>query len=109
MRYWDEDHPEWNAAERDFAAAWRSQPKWVVFRSLRPVGPNATLINGDVEEVVRGLKAASDRADRSFGLHYNAQQTCKNAKSAKNLRWANEGTLEFWLPLAWHPWHCWHS
>jgi dihydrofolate reductase len=57
MRYWDEDHPEWNAAERDFAAAWRSQPKWVVSRSLRSVGPNATLINGEVEGVVRGLKA----------------------------------------------------
>jgi len=57
MRYWDEDHPEWNAAERDFAATWRSQPKWVVSRSLRSVGPNATLINGEVEAVVRGLKA----------------------------------------------------
>jgi dihydrofolate reductase len=57
MRYWNEDHPEWNAAERDFAAAWRSQPKWVVSRSLRSVGPNATLINGEVEAVVRGLKA----------------------------------------------------
>lgn len=30
MRYWDEDRPEWDADERDFAAAWRSQPKWVV-------------------------------------------------------------------------------
>jgi hypothetical protein len=23
MRYWDEDRPEWDAAERGFAAAWR--------------------------------------------------------------------------------------
>ena len=30
MRYWDDDHPEWGAAERAFAAAWRKQPKWVV-------------------------------------------------------------------------------
>src|ERR1700682_2638911 len=37
MRYWDEDHPEWDAAERDFAAAWRSQPKWVVSRSMTSV------------------------------------------------------------------------
>ena len=22
MRYWDDDHPEWNAEERAFAAAW---------------------------------------------------------------------------------------
>jgi hypothetical protein len=25
MRYWDEDHPEWTADERAFAAAWRSR------------------------------------------------------------------------------------
>ena len=57
MRYWDEDHPEWDAAERDFAAAWRAQPKWVVSRSLESVGPNATLVRDDVEAVARGLKA----------------------------------------------------
>src|SRR5215472_5523526 len=57
MRYWDEDSPDWDADDRDFAAAWRSQPKWVVSRSLRSVGPNATLVDGDVEAVVRGLKA----------------------------------------------------
>jgi dihydrofolate reductase len=57
MRYWDEDHPEWDAAERDFAAAWRSQPKWVVSRSLQSVGPNATLVGNDVEAAIRGLKA----------------------------------------------------
>jgi dihydrofolate reductase len=57
MRYWDEDHPEWDAAERDFAAAWRAQPKWVASRSLMSVGPNAALVKDDVEPVVRGLKA----------------------------------------------------
>ena len=57
MRYWDEDVPDWNAHERDFAAAWRSQPKWVVSRSLKSVGPNATLVEEDIEAVVRGLKA----------------------------------------------------
>ncbi len=57
MRYWDDDHPEWDAQERDFAAAWRSQPKWVVSRTLKSVGPNATLVGHDVEAVVRGLKA----------------------------------------------------
>jgi dihydrofolate reductase len=56
MRYWEEDHPEWDAEERDFAAAWRSQPKWVVSRSLQSVGPNATLIEDDIEAVIRGLK-----------------------------------------------------
>ena len=57
MRYWDEDRPEWDAEELDFAAAWRSQPKWVVSRSLKSVGPNATLVEDDLEAVVRGLKA----------------------------------------------------
>jgi dihydrofolate reductase len=57
MRYWDEDLPDWDANERDFAAVWRSQPKWVVSRSLKSVGPNATLVEDDVEAVVRGLKA----------------------------------------------------
>jgi dihydrofolate reductase len=57
MRYWDEDLPDWDANERDFAAVWRSQPKWVVSRSLKSVGPNATLVEDGIEAVVRGLKA----------------------------------------------------
>lgn len=56
MRYWDEDDPEWTAELRDFAAAWRSQPKWVVSRSLKSVGPNATVVQDDIEAVIRGLK-----------------------------------------------------
>jgi dihydrofolate reductase len=56
MRYWDEDGPEWGAEERDFATAWRRQPKWVVSRSLKSVGPNATLVADDIEAVIRGLK-----------------------------------------------------
>ena len=28
MRYWDDDHPEWDAERHAFAAAWRKQPKW---------------------------------------------------------------------------------
>jgi dihydrofolate reductase len=60
MRYWDEDHSEWDAEERDFAAAWRSQPKWVVSRSLKSVGPDATLVGDGLEAVIRGLKAELD-------------------------------------------------
>ena len=60
MRYWDDDHPEWDAAEHAFAAAWRSQPKWVVSRSLKSVGPNATLVEGDMETAIRGFKAHPD-------------------------------------------------
>ena len=57
MRYWDEDHADWDAEDSDFATAWRSQPKWVVSRSLKSVGPNATLVADDVEAVIRRLKA----------------------------------------------------
>ena len=60
MRYWDEDGPDWGAAERDFAAAWRGQPKWVVSRTLTSVGPNATLVSGDAEAAIRRLKAELD-------------------------------------------------
>ena len=60
MRYWDDDLPDWDAEERDFSAVWRSQRKWVVSRSLKSVGPNATLIGDDFETVIRGLKAQLD-------------------------------------------------
>jgi dihydrofolate reductase len=60
MRYWDDEHPEWTADERAFAAAWRRQPKWVVSRSLRSVGPNATLVREDLEGAMRRLKAERD-------------------------------------------------
>jgi dihydrofolate reductase len=60
MRYWDDDRPEWDAEERAFAAAWRNQPKWVVSRSSRSVGPNATLVEDDLERTIRELKAERD-------------------------------------------------
>lgn len=60
MRYWDDDRPEWNADERDFAAAWRKQPKYVVSRSLGSVGPNASLIGDDPGGAIRELKARLD-------------------------------------------------
>ena len=66
MRYWDEDRdewdaePEWNALMKAYAVAWRAQPKWVVSRTLKSVGPNATLVGGDVAAFVRKLKADID-------------------------------------------------
>ena len=57
MRYWDEDQPEWDTAEHDFAAAWRRQTKWVASRTLSSVGPGATLIEGVLEDAIRALKA----------------------------------------------------
>jgi len=57
MRYWEEDLPDWGARQRDFAAVWRKMPKWVASRSLKSVGPNATLVQDDLESVIRRLKA----------------------------------------------------
>ena len=57
MRYWDEDLPDWDAEDRDFAVAYRRQPKWVVSRSLKSVGANATLVADGFETVIRRLKA----------------------------------------------------
>ena len=56
MRYWDEDRPDDDAEEHDFAEAWRSKPKWVVSRTLKSVGPNATVVEADLEAVIRKLK-----------------------------------------------------
>jgi dihydrofolate reductase len=56
MRYFDEDHPEWTPEVREFWAAWRRLPKWVVSRSSTSVGPNATLVANDIEAVIRRLK-----------------------------------------------------
>ncbi|MED5550370.1 MAG: dihydrofolate reductase family protein [Pseudomonadota bacterium] len=60
MSYWDEDRPEWSADHRAFAEAWRRLPKWVVSRSLKTVGPNATLVGEDLEAEIRRLKAEID-------------------------------------------------
>ena len=60
MRYWDDDQPEWEAAEQAFAAAWRKQPKLVVSRSLKSVGPNASLVADDLAGAIRKLKAERD-------------------------------------------------
>jgi dihydrofolate reductase len=57
MRYWDDDQPDSEAHQRDFANVWRAHPKWVVARSSTAVGPNATLVDCDVEAFVRRLKS----------------------------------------------------
>lgn len=60
MRYWDEDRADWAPIAHDFAAKWRSRPKWVVSRTLKSVGPNAMLVDGDFESFVRDLGARID-------------------------------------------------
>ena len=60
MRYWDDDHSEWDADERAFAAAWRNQAKWIVSRSLESVGPNARIVEDDLEGAMLELKAGTE-------------------------------------------------
>ncbi len=60
MRYWDEEHLEWDEPRREFAAAWRRQTKWVVSRTLKSVGPNAVLVGDGLEGAIRKLKAERD-------------------------------------------------
>jgi dihydrofolate reductase len=57
MAYWDDDQEGWGPDERDFAQAWRASPKWVVSRTLESVGPNATLLKGDLASAVQKLKS----------------------------------------------------
>ena len=59
MRYWDDDHPDWEPEGAAFAAAWRRQPKWVVSRTSE-VGTNATVLQGDLEGAIRALKDEGD-------------------------------------------------
>ena len=59
MRVWQtwDERPEASEVEVDFAKAWRETPKVVVSTTLGEVGPNARLVNSDVERVVRSLKS----------------------------------------------------
>ena len=57
MRYWDDDSPAWGPDQRDFAAVWRQQPKWVVSSTLKQLGPNATLLQGDLKTAILTLKS----------------------------------------------------
>jgi len=60
MRYWDEDQPGWDEMDHEFAQAWRPKPKWVASRSLTSVGPNATLVQGDLIDFAANLKSGRE-------------------------------------------------
>jgi dihydrofolate reductase len=60
MDYWDNldlDDPATTDVEREFAIFWRETPKRVVSRGRPDLRPNATLVEGDVVEAVRAMKA----------------------------------------------------
>ena len=54
MSFWD--GPDAEAADADFAKAYRASPKWVVSRTLTSVGPNAVLLGGELKAEVERLK-----------------------------------------------------
>jgi len=59
MDYWDEldlDDPNVSDVEREFATFWRETPKHVVSRGGPDLRANATKLEGDVVETVRGMK-----------------------------------------------------
>src|SRR5438552_6510400 len=61
MRFWDSPERQKGAeVERDFALAWRETPKVVFSTTLREVGANARLADGDAIAVARSLKAETD-------------------------------------------------
>ena len=65
MRYWDgddfdQDHPDWGEDLQAYAKTWRKAHKWVASRTLTEVGPNATLLKGELLSAVAELKAAHD-------------------------------------------------
>jgi dihydrofolate reductase len=60
MDYWDEvdvDDPATPAVEREFATFWRETPKHVVSRGQPDLRQNASLVEGDIVETVRAMKA----------------------------------------------------
>ena len=83
MRYWDEDRSEWDARDHDFAAAWRAQPKWVVSRTLKSVGPNATLVAENLDAFVRRLKEDVEGESTSRGLPW--RRASPNSVSSTNI------------------------
>ena len=65
MEYWDTvdiDDPATPEVEREFARYWRETPKWVVSRGQPALRANATVLEGDVVEAVRALKASDGPA-----------------------------------------------
>ena len=62
MRFWDSPERETSASEveRDFARAWQKTPKIVFSTTLRGVGPNARLMNGDAVNEGGSLKLKTE-------------------------------------------------
>jgi dihydrofolate reductase len=69
MTFWDDldlDDPKVRDVEREFATFWRETPKHVASRGQPALRANADLIEGDVVDAVRRMKA-TDGPDISLG------------------------------------------
>ena len=69
MTYWDDldvDDPATPEVAREFAQYWRETPKHVVTRGKPALRENATILEGDVVDAVRRLKA-QDGPDLGLG------------------------------------------
>ncbi len=75
MRYWDTEDSDWTPQRQAFGEAWRALPKWVVSSTLAAVGPNATLLSGDVETQVRDIKARTEGTLTVSGPQLAGQMT----------------------------------
>lgn len=81
MAYWDTvdiDDPASPEVEHEFARYWRKTPKYVVSRARPALRANATLLEGDVVEAVRALKA-SDGPDLGLGCGADLLATLSEA------------------------------
>lgn len=81
MEYWDTldiDDPATPDVEREFATFWRETPKYVVSRGHPALRSNATMLEGDVVEAVRALKA-TDGPDLQLGCGADLLATLSEA------------------------------
>src|SRR6266540_1679105 len=81
MDYWDTldiDDPRTPEIEREFATFWRQTPKYVVSRGRPELRANATLLEGNVVEAVRALKA-TDGPDLGLGCGADLLATLSEA------------------------------
>ncbi len=81
MTYWDDvdvDDPSTSDVEREFARYWRATPKYVVSRGHPTLQANATLLEGDVVDAVRRLKA-QDGPDLGLGCGADLLATLSEA------------------------------
>jgi dihydrofolate reductase len=81
MAYWDEldvDDPATSDVEREFATFWRETPKYVISRGRPTLRANATLLEGDVVDAVRRLKA-TDGPDLALGCGADLLATLSEA------------------------------